>query len=91
MTLRGLGIFPIFFHHEIDKALTYSSVKSRWKTVDYKVGSDQNREELCFSGFSIFGRVELLITLLLKIEIENRKKPSTGLLKIVHFIDSRVV
>ena len=85
------GIFSNFFHHGIHKAFTYSSVKSRWKTVENKLLSDQNREELHFPGFSIFGRLELFNRLSLKIEIENRKKPSNELLKIVHSIDCRVV
>ena len=85
------GVLPNFFHHGIHKAFTYSSVKSRWKTVDHKLLSDQNREELHFPAFSIFGRLELFNRLSLKIEIEKRKKPSIGLLRIVHSIDSRVV
>ena len=85
------GVLPKFFHHGIHKAFTYNSVKSRWKTVDNKLLGDQNREELHFPGFSIFGRLEIFNRLSLKIEIENRKKPSHVLLKIVHSIDSRVV
>ena len=85
------GVLPKFFHHGIHKAFTYSSVKSRWKTVDNKLLSDPNREELHFPGFSIFGRLEIFNRLSLKIEIENRKKPSIVLLKIVHSIDCRVV
>ena len=85
------GIFPNFFHCGIQKAFTYSSVKRRWKTVNFKVRSDQNRKQLRFSDFSIFGRVELYDRLSLKIGIKNRKKPSNEVLKIVHFIDSRVV
>ena len=85
------GIFPNFFHCGIHKAVTYSPVKSRLKTVNFKVRSDQNRKQLRFSDFSIFGRVALFTRLSLKIETKNRKKSSNVYLKIVHFIDSRVV
>ena len=85
------GVLPNFFHRRIHKDFTYRSVKFWWKTVDYRLRSDQNRTELHFPGFSDFGGLGLFNSLSLKIEIEKRKKKKNGFLKIVHSIHCRVV